>query len=99
MQVEIDQNSGFCGGVIRAIGTAERILEGGDRLYSLGAIVHNEEELNRLEARGLVTIDTDDLGRPISRANQVARCGNAVCPPLSKAMVLANMPEFCDGGR
>ena len=63
MQVEIDQNSGFCGGVIRAIGTAERILEGGDRLYSLGAIVHNEEELNRLEARGLVTIDTDDLGQ------------------------------------
>lgn len=43
-------------------------------------------------------IDTDDLGRPISRANQVARCGNAVCPPLSKAMVEANMPEFCDGG-
>lgn len=43
-------------------------------------------------------IDTDDRGRPISRANQVARCGNAVCPPLSKAMVEANMPEFCDGG-
>ena len=61
MQVEIDKNSGFCGGVIRAIGTAERLLDGGGRLYSLGAIVHNEEELDRLEARGLVTIDTDDL--------------------------------------
>ena len=61
MQVEIDKNSGFCGGVIRAIGTAERILDRGGCLYSLGAIVHNEEELGRLEARGLVTIDTDDL--------------------------------------
>ena len=62
MQVEIDPHSGFCGGVIRAIGTAERFLDGeGDRLYSLGAIVHNEEELSRLESRGLVTIDREDL--------------------------------------
>ena len=61
MQVEIDPNSGFCGGVIRAIGTAEKILEQGGRLYSLGAIVHNEEELARLQGRGLVTIDNEDL--------------------------------------
>ncbi|MCR5351352.1 MAG: 4-hydroxy-3-methylbut-2-enyl diphosphate reductase [Bacteroidales bacterium] len=61
MQVEIDPNSGFCGGVIRAIGTAERSLAEGGRLYSLGAIVHNEEELARLEARGLLTVDRTDL--------------------------------------
>lgn len=61
MQVEIDPNSGFCGGVIRAIGTAEKILKKEGRLYSLGAIVHNEEELARLQGRGLVTIDTEDL--------------------------------------
>lgn len=62
MKVEIDGNSGFCGGVIRAIGTAERYLAGnGRRLYSLGAIVHNEEELFRLESLGLVTISGDQL--------------------------------------
>ena len=61
IQVEIDPNSGFCGGVIRAIGTAEQSLAEDGRLYSLGAIVHNEEELARLEARGLVTIDTETL--------------------------------------
>ena len=61
MQVEIDPRSGFCGGVIRAIGTAERSLDGSGRLYSLGAIVHNEAELARLESRGLVTIDKEDL--------------------------------------
>ena len=61
MQVEIDPHSGFCGGVIRAIGTAEKILEQEGRLYSLGAIVHNEEELARLQGQGLVTIDTEDL--------------------------------------
>ena len=61
IQVEIDPHSGFCGGVIRAISTAEQSLSEGGRLYSLGAIVHNEEELARLEARGLVTIDREDL--------------------------------------
>ena len=62
MRVEIDRHSGFCGGVIRAIGTAEKFLDAGKgRLYSLGAIVHNEEELARLESRGLVTIEKEDL--------------------------------------
>ncbi|MBQ9659836.1 MAG: 4-hydroxy-3-methylbut-2-enyl diphosphate reductase [Bacteroidales bacterium] len=62
MQVEIDPHSGFCGGVIRAIGTAEKFLDAGaGRLYSLGAIVHNEEELARLASRGLVTIEKEDL--------------------------------------
>lgn len=62
MQVEIDPHSGFCRGVIRAIGTAEKFLAAGaDRLYSLGAIVHNEEELARLASRGLVILDKQDL--------------------------------------
>ncbi|MBO4264050.1 MAG: 4-hydroxy-3-methylbut-2-enyl diphosphate reductase [Bacteroidales bacterium] len=56
VQVEIDGNSGFCGGVIRAIGKAEELLDKGESLLSLGAIVHNEEELERLERRGLKTI-------------------------------------------
>ena len=54
--VEIDPRSGFCGGVIRAISQAERFLEGQDHLYSLGAIVHNEAELDRLGAEGLRTV-------------------------------------------
>ena len=56
LTVEIDPHSGFCGGVIHAIETAEQFLGRGERLYSLGAIVHNEEELDRLAARGLVTV-------------------------------------------
>ena len=56
LKVEIDPGSGFCGGVIRAITHAEDFLAMGDRLYSLGAIVHNEAELSRLQQRGLVTV-------------------------------------------
>lgn len=64
ISIGIDPRSGFCGGVIRAIGIAEQYLkDSGGKLYSLGAIVHNEEELARLQALGLVTIDREDLER------------------------------------
>ena len=65
LTVDIDSNSGFCAGVIRAIGNAEEFLANnagsGKNLYSLGAIVHNDAELSRLVAKGLVTIDKEDL--------------------------------------
>jgi 4-hydroxy-3-methylbut-2-enyl diphosphate reductase len=63
LTVDIDSNSGFCAGVIRAIGKAEEFLgeRPGSKLYSLGAIVHNDAELSRLVEKGLVTIDKDDL--------------------------------------
>ena len=63
LEVEIDKYSGFCGGVIRAISRAERFLATtpGSRLYSLGAIVHNEAELKRLGEKGLVTVTLEDL--------------------------------------
>ena len=56
LKVEIDPGSGFCGGVIRAISRAEEYLDGGGKLYSLGAIVHNEAELSRLGERGLEAV-------------------------------------------
>ena len=61
--VEIDSNAGFCGGVIRTIGTAEKYLASrkGSHLYSLGEIVHNESEIARLSALGLVALDVEDL--------------------------------------
>lgn len=65
MTVEIDKRSGFCGGVIRAISKAEEFLDAnpGKKLYSLGAIVHNEAELERLGRKGLVTIGKEDIGK------------------------------------
>ena len=63
LTVDIDSNSGFCAGVIRAIGKAEEFFKErmGSKLYSLGAIVHNDAELTRLVDKGLVTIDKEDL--------------------------------------
>ena len=43
-------------------------------------------------------IDVDADGKPYPKAEQVARCGNAVCPPIPTALVRANLPEYCEGG-
>ena len=40
-------------------------------------------------------IDNDYMGNAYGKTKQVARCGNAVCPPLAEAMVRANLPEWC----
>lgn len=53
LQVAIDVNSGFCFGVVYAIEMAEDILEEQGYLYCLGDIVHNDEEVKRLEQKGL----------------------------------------------
>ena len=60
MIVTIDAHSGFCFGVTRAITAAESELSKGP-LCCLGDIVHNGQEVARLEALGLRTIDYDDL--------------------------------------
>ena len=71
--VDIDKNSGFCAGVIRAIGKAEEFLDGNteSRLYSLGAIVHNDSELERLSEKGLVTIDKEDFDEMVNADGEV----------------------------
>ena len=61
MQVEIDSKSGFCFGVTTAIRKAEEVLDREGSLYCLGDIVHNTEEVERLQRKGLVTITHEDL--------------------------------------
>ncbi len=61
MRVEIDDKSGFCFGVVRAIERAEGALAAYGTVYSLGDIVHNRVEVQRLEGLGLRTATHDDL--------------------------------------
>lgn len=63
MVVEIDDKSGFCFGVVRAITEAERALGSGATVYSLGDIVHNRIEVQRLERLGLRTVTHADMPR------------------------------------
>jgi 4-hydroxy-3-methylbut-2-enyl diphosphate reductase len=61
LNVTIDKSSGFCFGVVYAIEMAEDILDNEGYLYCLGDIVHNDEEVERLTARGLKIIDHEVL--------------------------------------
>lgn len=60
-QVEIDADSGFCFGVTRAISKAEEELRRSGRLYCLGDIVHNSDEVDRLRRMGLETISHEQM--------------------------------------
>lgn len=63
MLVEIDKKSGFCFGVVNAIRKAEEELEKNGELYSLGHIVHNEMEVERLQKLGLKTINHKEYSK------------------------------------
>jgi 4-hydroxy-3-methylbut-2-enyl diphosphate reductase len=57
IRIEVDNHSGFCTGVVKAVKVAEEILDREGTLYSLGEIVHNAEEVRRLREKGLRPID------------------------------------------
>lgn len=61
MVVEIDKQSGFCFGVQNAVEIAEKALISGDKVFSLGSIVHNDKEVDRLSSLGLVSIDHEQF--------------------------------------
>lgn len=60
-RIEIDKQSGFCFGVVKAINKAEEELKERGTLYCLGDIVHNNIEVERLEKMGLITIDHEQF--------------------------------------
>ena len=83
MIIEIDQGSGFCFGVTRAIGKAEEELSKEEQLYCLGDIVHNGKECNRLQQMGLMTINHKQM-RDIHDAKVLLRAHGE--PPATYAL-------------
>ncbi len=63
MLVSIDKNAGFCWGVVRAIDFAERELQNSAKLYSLGDVIHNASEVERLAKLGMETITVEDFDK------------------------------------
>lgn len=92
MKVTIDEYSGFCFGVTAAIEAAERELQKG-RLFCLGDIVHNGQEVKRLDEKGLVTIDYDDL-RSLHKVRVLLRAHGE--PPSTYRIAQQNDIEIID---
>ena len=93
LSVTIDQQSGFCFGVVYAIEMAEDILEEDGKLYCLGDIVHNDEEVARLQKKGLIIINHDDL-RYIRNNKVLIRAHGE--PPSTYQLAVENNLELVD---
>lgn len=93
VNIEIDENSGFCFGVVFAISMAEDILETEGKLYCLGDIVHNDEEVSRLKAKGLQIIDHEQL-KGIKNEKVLIRAHGE--PPETYKLAMENNIELVD---
>lgn len=93
LQVTIDSESGFCFGVVYAIEMAEEMLDEHGHLYCLGDIVHNDEEVRRLEAKGLEIIDHDRLTNLTDTRVLIRAHGE---PPSTYQIALENRLELID---
>ena len=91
--IEIDEDSGFCFGVVTAIQKAEAELDKSGHLYCLGDIVHNSDEVERLKNKGLVTITHDDL-RKLHNVKALLRAHGE--PPETYAIARDNGIEIID---
>lgn len=91
--VEIDDNSGFCFGVVFAISMAEDVLDAEGKLYCLGDIVHNDEEVLRLKAKGLQIIDHEQL-KQLSNEKVLIRAHGE--PPETYKLAMENNIELID---
>ena len=92
-RIEIDENSGFCFGVVTAIRKAEEELDKSGRLYCLGDIVHNSNEVERLQKKGLITIDHDQL-RHLHNVKVLLRAHGE--PPETYRIAQENKIEIID---
>ena len=93
MRVEIDSHSGFCFGVVTAIGKAEQAIASGCKVLSLGDIVHNAEEQRRLEDMGLRTIDHSGITAVDGETILVRAHGE---PPSTYAILNQNNIPYID---
>ena len=93
INIEIDNGSGFCFGVTTAIRKAEEELASGEAMYSLGDIVHNGMEVNRLAKSGLTTIDHEKL-KELKNAKVLLRAHGE--PPSTYELAKQNNIEIID---
>ena len=93
MEVTIDVNSGFCFGVVFAIQMAEDELKQSGSLYCLGDIVHNNMEVERLQAKGLKIIDHEQFAQ-LSNTKVLIRAHGE--PPETYRIAIENNIELID---
>lgn len=110
MEIILGRHAGFCYGVQRAVELARKTREDlGEPVYTCGPLIHNEQEIRRLEAEGIHPVDTPPpgacvvirshgIGRTDREALQgAARIVDATCPNVTRAQELGT--QWYDQGR
>jgi len=92
--IEIDPLSGFCFGVARVVQLAEDQLKIGKTFYTLGDMVHNHREIDRLKALGLKTIDLNEFST-LKNSSVLFRAHGE--PPTSYHVASKNKLQLSDG--
>jgi 4-hydroxy-3-methylbut-2-enyl diphosphate reductase len=112
MVVAIDKSAGFCWGVVRAVDFAEKELSSTPKMFSLGEIIHNKTEVERLNALGLTTVTVDDFaklepgskvlirahGEPPSTYKKALECGIEIIDATCPVVtkVQERIKRYCD---
>ncbi len=94
MRIVIDQHAGFCFGVERSIKMAEAGVKSYGKLYCLGELVHNEEEISRLQQLGVEFIDSDTYANLKSERVLLRAHGES---PETYRVAKSNQIELLDG--
>ncbi len=105
MKVLLADEYGFCFGVERAVEMVENAVSEGAKVRGLGALIHNAQEMQRLETKGVATINAPEDVTPdataVIRAHGVtpqvqrelqeraAHVIDATCPFVTKVQKLA----------
>lgn len=113
MKVSVDRSAGFCWGVVRTIEVAEREMSGGETIYSLGPVIHNPKEIERLRRLGMETVTIADFprlkgksvlirahGEPPSTYARARECGVTLIDATCPVVtkVQERIKKFCDKG-
>ena len=113
MKVSVDRSAGFCWGVVRTIEVAEREMSGGETIYSLGPVIHNPKEIERLRRLGMETVTIADFprlkgksvlirahGEPPSTYARARECGVTLIDVTCPVVtkVQERIKKFCDKG-
>jgi (E)-4-hydroxy-3-methyl-but-2-enyl pyrophosphate reductase len=57
MEIILAEEYGFCFGVERAVQMVEKALSEGETVRTLGSLIHNQQEIKRLESKGVKAIN------------------------------------------
>ena len=93
MQIEIDDKSGFCFGVQNAIKKVEELTKQGDSVNCLGELLHNHEEIERLEKMGMRTVDLNELSNTSNQTILIRTHGE---PPSTYQQLRTNNNTIID---